>query len=70
MLYDNKVENWILLVDICDRGFHDVPLTMLNTIIKTMSEIFPCLMEKCYLLRYSQSLKIFWNLIKVVIDKA
>lgn len=26
MMFPGTVENWVIIVDICDRAFHDVPL--------------------------------------------
>lgn len=37
---------------------------MLNDIINTMSNLFPGLLERCYLINPSTTLVMFWNLIK------
>lgn len=37
---------------------------MLNGIIKNLSDLFPTLLEKCYLINPSTTLVMFWNLIK------
>lgn len=68
LFYNGKVENWIILLDICGKGILNFPFKMLIKLISLTAVNFRNTLFKIFILNPSISLNTSWNIIKGVID--
>lgn len=69
MFIPGKIENWIIFIDIGNKGLTGAPLGLIGTIISTMSKNFCSCLEKMYLVNPSTSLKFMWGTISAFLDE-
>jgi hypothetical protein len=68
MFFPGKVENWIFIIDSCNKGLFEAPVSILISIIQLMQVNFASCLENLLILNPSSLLKWSWNLIEKVID--
>ena len=69
MFVDNKIENWIIIIDVKERGIFDLPLKGLGVIINVMQFNFSGCLEKMFILNPSFGLNTSWSIIEKMIDE-
>ncbi|EGR29409.1 hypothetical protein IMG5_156020 [Ichthyophthirius multifiliis] len=69
MFVNGKIENWIFIIDVKEKGIFDLPLKALNIIIQTMQINFGGHLEKMFVLNPSFGLNTSWSIIEKMIDE-
>lgn len=68
LMLPGHIENWIIITDLNNQSLHNLPMSDIKTIIKTLQDNFRCRMIVNYIVNAPRTLKFMWNIIKKFIE--